>query len=1047
MDLTTISEKVAAGLYRTVKEFVSDLRLVFTNCIDYWTLTVNYAILARYLLNEVDLRVKEMTFELTTGTQVVYSANEAAGGSKAKGAKKTGKQFKHPAVTAWTPAMQQAAAAVVTGGANKDSSTAPSTPSTPAPSTLEAAAADFPSSSSSSSSAMSAAEHSQCTSIVHSLLADSQYGLFAKPANIPDLAELLSDYYVKVSQPNDLLTVSRRLAIRDYATLDEFKENVALIWENALSYYSQPALKDKLLDADLIRTLAVKLKQDFNRRWDSYHTTTPNKLVIKKNSAAAPTVAPAAALTAATATTAQPASAAHGHSAQLKLEAGGAEAAPSTTTATTSSAAIGAPTQVKRESGAHSAKDSFLQASASIVGSAAPLSAAQHTAAGGADGTAAVAALPSSSSSLSPAPTLPFTAAATAGDKRVKKSPGSAALPLPATPSNAAIRPTSPTDSPSPAAPHRSAHASLAVSSMTSGPGTNRPLSSSTHPSAAVSSSRRSDASAGASLSSSTGSLHPSSISGSSWSSVLSDVLPAPPKAKQRGGSVIKPLTAAQRKVRVSGVSRQIGSSAVRIHHYWQQQQHTATAQQTADEATVSNPSSSSFLSTAGRAVVQQQLRSTVSSGTSNSTQLSLPTDLLSLASLAPLPPSASLPPSVGLSASAASSHPRSLSVLSVTAPAVPSEQSLLKRYLAAGFCRCGVGGLLLCRARHSLLPATVHFPYHIDAFTVDIAAVHSSPSCTAVVVPLHCQSFDRVGDCSVVMPSTARALERSAAVACTRKRRRTDDTASSFSASAPAAPPTDTATVAHPADSLSAFTRRLFPPLRWSDRQQLQLLLIQLRRAVESGDSAASPQHETEQSDAGPAMHEQIISMDDTAGELTAALISHSSIQAAYGPIAQLSERLNWLSSGLLFCQEQLSEGTSSSSMHRQPSHTTEQSSRRHYLSCDGASLLDVQQDLPAGPPLPFARLSLFCFAATVSLALPGFDPLVPSPLHADGCALLPQSVCNAWERQKADEMRRMQQLGAQRMQGVVRTTEREWRLWTEQDRAMRERLMLSVT
>ena len=411
MDLKTIAEKVSSGVYRTVAEFVADLRLVFTNCIDYWTPTARYAITARYLLNEVDLRVKEMTFELNTGTQVVHAASEASGGTKAKGGKKSGKQQKHSAVTAWTPAMQQAAAAAAMIAGGTDTATAATTPSTPStpltPSPFGQTApvpVDFPTTASSSVVAvMSAAEHSKCSGIIHSLQADQQYGLFARPANIPEFWDVLSDYYVKVGRPNDLLTVSRRLNIRDYTTVDHFRADVALIWENAQSYYSQPSLKDTLLDADDICRLAVNLRDDFGRRWDTYSHAATNRLVIKKTKPPAHTV-PA---------TAQPAVTAAHRASQLKAEdVGDAETADivlvrdtamqgqqaTARTAPTGSSNTAAVTQVRREGQAQSTRDSYAQSTASIPSSftATPSAAHPLTAASTRELASGVAALPSS---------------------------------------------------------------------------------------------------------------------------------------------------------------------------------------------------------------------------------------------------------------------------------------------------------------------------------------------------------------------------------------------------------------------------------------------------------------------------------------------------------------------------------------------------------------------------------------------------------------------------------------------------------------------------
>ena len=1054
MDLTSIAEKMASGAYRTVKEFVADLRLVFTNCIDYWTPTVDYAIAAQYLLNEVDLRVKEMTFELTTGATVIHAAGEAGTGSKAKGGKKAAKQHKNSAVTAWTPAMQQAAAAVVTGGNNKDhATTTPSTPSTPmTPSSFGSAGsppADFPTTATACTSfpsVMSNAEYSKCSSIVHSLQSDSRYGLFAKPANIPEFAALLSDYYVKVRHPNDLQTVSRRLAIRDYSTVDEFRADVALIWENALSYYNKPGLNEQLLDADELCKLALQLRDDFNHRWHSFEQTAANKLVIRKSKAAIPTLS-----TAAMAGALQPSPQVKSErvavtdttdSATRRLTADW----PSTaTTATVGDSKDAAVMQVKSEGEAHPVHGFAAASIGSSITS--PTASTALSAASGGEVKAAGASLAPSSSLVSHAPASSLSVV---GDKRVKKSPGnkSAALPLPPPASNATARPASPMIAPSsPASLHRASQSQPLANNA----GTNR--ASPPHATSAAStsqftitvpSSRRHDSSAGSSA----------SAAASLWSSVRSDVLPPPPKAKQRGGSVIKPLTAAQRKVRVSEVSQKVAVSASRTQQFWQQHSHTTTAQPQQHVAQQAAASQHSANSRSIQTAFDRSLQSTIDKQSFNL----LPTPLLPATHSPPLvlPPA----PHSAPAASSIPSEPLHTTTAVTAAPPITTTRSCqlpvevpmvsstgLHRYTGAGFHRCGPGGFTLCRARHCLLPATIHFPYHIDSFTVELAALSPSalhPSSTSTV-PVLCELSDRVGGCSVVLPSTARAVECSAGVALRRKRRRLDAATAASSLLAPLSPSTVTAGVdRRAADSLSAFTCRLFPPLSCSDREQLKLLPSRLSEDENSTVGGAARLGADVSDTVVAAMADEELSVDDAGEGISHSLSSHGSLAAVYAPLSQLTAALEWHSEGFWFCREQASEKMRHAPLASVlPSSRATRSSRRRYLSCHVPS----HPPLPAEFALPFGRLSVFCFAATMSVALPGHDTLLASPLHVDGCTLAPRSVCRAWEQLMVTEQRNKQQQISEQLRNAIVDAERSWQAMKDMDRSVRDKLGLLVS
>ena len=197
------------------------------------------------------------------------------------------------------------------------------------------------------------------------------------------------------------------------------------------------------------------------------------------------------------------------------------------------------------------------------------------------------------------------------GNRKGNKSPGhggSAAglLSPPLFNTISITRSPGPLAPPSPSSLHRSPPLTVAsvqaAASVTDGSRSGP----SAHVTVTASSSHRTQASAGS---------LPSSFAASS---VLSDVLPPPPKAKQRGGSVIKPLTAAQRKVRVSEASRKMHASAASTQHYWQQQPIAIQRQQqhSAQEVTIGSHSTPSPSAT--QAVSEDQPHSAVDIHASN---------------------------------------------------------------------------------------------------------------------------------------------------------------------------------------------------------------------------------------------------------------------------------------------------------------------------------------------------------------------------------------------------------------------------------------------
>ena len=740
MDFPLISARIAALAYSRVDEFVRDVRLVFENCIAFWGPRMPYSIRARYLLDEVDLRVKEMKFALATGVQA-----ESIGGGK-KGGKGTGHSKGSGALAAlkpWAAPALHHLVAVGSGGASVKGEAKAETPATPnTPGTPLA----FPSSSvgggvggaeSSERAVMSPAEYAKCSAIISQLKATPTYHLFVLPPDIPSIP--LFEYYARIPRCMDLTTISRRLKILDFSTSEEFIADVSLIWRNVAVYYDDTGEAASFGgEAEEIRQMAKQLEADFTRRWDKYDS---NKASGRGGggqtaaAAAAPSATPFVSPDRSPPPSPSPAS----------LAVSSARSSPSSSTLIVikkAPAAVQLPTDGRQQRDAGESSKAEWSGLQVRVKKEEPSDQPQHGAESASIGLGG--SHPDIGRSLSPSPlhsasttsTQPGEGASDAvkmevdakGARRIPKkdephpshpslqppSSDSAALPFAASQLRAR--------GPSPIPPS----ASLATApSITAPTAAGHKTSTTTY--AARGGGAQSTSTSLARLG--TGSA-PSATASSSSSLPL--ILPAPPKV-HKAKIVVKPLTPAQRRELLEEAS----SKLTALHH-----------------RTIRKPSQATHHPT--QPTRQHSPHQHTSAPLSPLLPHSLmPKDFPALH----LPPSAlpPLPSPFVTAASLSTSLSRSRGVqLSVSVPCGPSPSA----YVQCGFVQSPASSVWL-RGSHSFLPATTFFPYHIDSFTIDLAWDDSERLHSISPFFVLCSSSERLGEyVDDLMPATAAALD-----------------------------------------------------------------------------------------------------------------------------------------------------------------------------------------------------------------------------------------------------------------------------------------------
>ena len=741
MDFPLISARIDSLSYSRVDEFVRDVRLVFTNCIAYWGPRMMYSIRARYLLDEVDLKVKEMKFALATGVQAESGVGKKGG--KGAGHSKGGSAL--AALKPWAaPALQHlvAVGSVVKGeGSRADTPATPSTPGTPMA---------FPSSSASGGggagvesferAVMSPAEYAKCNAIISQLKASPAYALFLLPPDIPGIP--LFEYYARIPRCMDLTTLSRRLKVLDFATSDEFIADVSLIWRNVAAYYDDTGEAANFgEEAEDIRRLARQLEADFTRRWDTFDA---NKGAGRGTGH---TVATAAAPSASPDKSPPPSPS------PAPLSVSSARSSPSSSTLIVLKRAPGAvqlPADAKPQPSRDTAEGSGAQAPVKKEEpSAQPHLKTESASSGLHDGHSDTrrSTSPAPLASAPSASALPGEGASdavkvevegTAGKRfpkkvKVKDEAPSSHAPMSdvSTVSSAPAQPRTRGPSPLPPSISSTTAASTAASQK---------LTAAAHPArgggAQTTSAPlpRPDSAAGAAASS------------SSSSSLLPQIWPAPPKA-HKGKMVLKPLTPAQRMELLQEPIAKLSA-----------QRHLPSKRK---RSSAPHPTT--------QATRQPSLHHHTSAPLSPLLPPSLmPKGLTPLSLPSPALHPSSIPSAIALLPSKPPCRSTGVQ-LPVSLPCGPSSTA----YARCGFVQAAASSAWL-RGSHSLVRATSFFPYHVDVFTIDLAWGEGDRAQSVAPFSLLCSSSDRVGEyVDELMPATAAALEEAASrfLGCKRSR------------------------------------------------------------------------------------------------------------------------------------------------------------------------------------------------------------------------------------------------------------------------------------
>ncbi|CAG8463072.1 7211_t:CDS:2 [Funneliformis mosseae] len=241
MDLGTVEAKLNALQYTTVTDFESDVRLIFSNCILY---------------NGVDHPVSQQAKELESLFNVQLSSFPG------------GKKEVKPPVT--EPSTKAAKSVKSTATAAAAAATVSSSPSSTVNLTIDesrpkriikAPAKDLPEAPQSGrrKKTKKNAELNFCRSVLRELKKKTHWP-YAYPFYEPVDAEKLGvpDYYKVIKQPMDLTTINSKLENDQYASADEFEEDIRLMFRNCYTYNGV---------GSEVYNMGKTLENVFNKKW------------------------------------------------------------------------------------------------------------------------------------------------------------------------------------------------------------------------------------------------------------------------------------------------------------------------------------------------------------------------------------------------------------------------------------------------------------------------------------------------------------------------------------------------------------------------------------------------------------------------------------------------------------------------------------------------------------------------------------------------------------------------------------------------------------
>ena len=86
----------------------------------------------------------------------------------------------------------------------------------------------------------------KCLEIIEDLMKHPIAEVFMEP--VDPVRDMVPDYLDVIKNPSDFTTIKNRLLERKYLTYEEFKRDVNLIWENAITYNTKQSLPAYIAD-------------------------------------------------------------------------------------------------------------------------------------------------------------------------------------------------------------------------------------------------------------------------------------------------------------------------------------------------------------------------------------------------------------------------------------------------------------------------------------------------------------------------------------------------------------------------------------------------------------------------------------------------------------------------------------------------------------------------------------------------------------------------------------------------------------------------------
>ena len=107
----------------------------------------------------------------------------------------------------------------------------------------------------------------QCLKIIDELFSHPISEVFQEP--VDPIADEVPDYLDIIQHPSDLSTVRNKLLSDQYQTLQDFKHDVNLIWDNAVAYNGRPSLPAFIADelSKIFRRRFSVLEEPSSDQW------------------------------------------------------------------------------------------------------------------------------------------------------------------------------------------------------------------------------------------------------------------------------------------------------------------------------------------------------------------------------------------------------------------------------------------------------------------------------------------------------------------------------------------------------------------------------------------------------------------------------------------------------------------------------------------------------------------------------------------------------------------------------------------------------------